>query len=91
MREINYILQNVSESSLIIIDELGRGTSAEEGVGICYAICEQLLATASYIFLATHYLELNNLAALYHNVEKYVELSLQIMDMLSWDHQHYFI
>lgn len=72
MREVNYILQNISNSSLVIIDELGRGTSAEEGVGLCYAICEQLLATSSYVFLATHFLELNNLAELYHNVEKCV-------------------
>lgn len=69
MREINYILQNVSDSSLIIIDELGRGTSAEEGMGLCYAICEQLLTTGAYTFLATHFLELNNLSTQYHNVE----------------------
>ena len=69
MREINYILQNVSDSSLIIVDELGRGTSAEEGMGLCYAICEQLLATAAYTFLATHFLELNHLSNCYPNVE----------------------
>ena len=38
-------LQNVDCTSLIIVDELGRGTSSEEGVGICHAICEHLLAT----------------------------------------------
>lgn len=69
MREISYILQNVSESSLIIIDELGRGTSAEEGMGLCYAICEQLLTTGAFTFLATHFLELNNLLNCYPNVE----------------------
>ena len=72
MREVNYILQNISDSSLIIIDELGRGTSAEEGVGLCYAICEELLANVAYTFIATHFLEINNLAMLYHNVQKYV-------------------
>ena len=70
MREVNYILQNVSGSSLIIIDELGRGTSAEEGVGLCYAICEELLSTGAYSFIATHYLELNRLAGTYPNVQK---------------------
>lgn len=69
MREINYILQNVSDSSVIIIDELGRGTSAEEGMGLCYAICEQLLFTGAYTFLATHFLELNHLSHHYPNVE----------------------
>ena len=71
MREVNYILQNVTGSSLIIIDELGRGTSAEEGVGLCYAICEQLLSTSAHCFIATHFLELNRLAAAYPNVQKY--------------------
>ncbi|KAM6262322.1 mutS protein homolog 4 isoform 8-T8 [Porphyrio hochstetteri] len=43
MKEITYIIQNANDKSLIIIDELGRGTSAEEGIGICYAACEYLL------------------------------------------------
>ena len=69
MREIAYILQNMSDSSLIIIDELGRGTSVEEGAGLCYAICEQLIETEAYTYLATHFLELYSLSTHYHNVE----------------------
>ncbi len=69
MREINYILQNVSDRSLIIIDELGRSTSAEEGLGLCYSICEQLLNRGAHTFLATHFLELYNLSVHYQNVE----------------------
>ena len=42
---VTSIVQNVDSTSLIIVDELGRGTSSEEGVGICHAICEHLLAT----------------------------------------------
>lgn len=41
--KISYIIHNASNRSLIIIDELGRGTSAEEGVGICHSVCEFLL------------------------------------------------
>ena len=70
MREIHYILQNCDPTSLIIIDELGRGTSCEEGVGLCYAICEHLIATQAFTFFATHFLELTNMETLYHNVEK---------------------
>jgi len=70
MREVNYILQNVSNSSLVIIDELGRGTSAEEGVGLCYAICEHLLSTGAFSFIATHFLELNRLANSHLNVQR---------------------
>lgn len=42
--KISYIIHNVSDRSLIIIDELGRGTSAEEGIGICHSVCEFLLS-----------------------------------------------
>lgn len=42
--KISYIIHNASDRSLIIIDELGRGTSAEEGIGICHSVCEFLLS-----------------------------------------------
>lgn len=42
---VNFFTQNVSPNSLIIMDELGRGTSNEEGVGICHAVCEYLLSS----------------------------------------------
>lgn len=46
--------QNVSGDSLIIIDELGRGTSSEEGVGLCFAICEHLLSTQVYVITSNN-------------------------------------
>ncbi len=70
MREIQYILQNVDATSLVIIDELGRGTSSEEGVGLCQAICEHILSTGAITFFSTHFLELTRLETLYPNVEK---------------------
>ncbi|XP_066046759.1 mutS protein homolog 4 isoform X2 [Chamaea fasciata] len=71
MKEITYIIQNANDKSLIIIDELGRGTSAEEGIGICYAACEYLLNLKAFILFATHFLELCHIDALYPNVENY--------------------
>lgn len=71
MRETNYILQNVRSNSLIIMDELGRGTSSEEGVGICHAVCEYLLHLKAFTFFATHFLELTGLSTLYPSVENY--------------------
>lgn len=53
--KISYIIHNVSDRSLIIIDELGRGTSAEEGIGICHAVCEFLLSLkVEYVLITCH-------------------------------------
>ncbi|XP_062834207.1 mutS protein homolog 4 isoform X3 [Anolis carolinensis] len=69
MKEITYIIQNANDRSLIIIDELGRGTSPEEGIGICYAVCEYLLNLKAFTLLATHFLELCQIDTLYPNAE----------------------
>ncbi|XP_032883746.1 mutS protein homolog 4 [Amblyraja radiata] len=69
MKEITYIMHNVTDKSLIIIDELGRGTSTEEGIGVCHAICEFLLSFKAFTLFATHFLEICQLDALYPNVE----------------------
>ncbi|XP_022528593.2 mutS protein homolog 4 isoform X4 [Astyanax mexicanus] len=69
MKEVSYITHTASERSLIIIDELGRGTSAEEGIGICHAVCEFLINLKAFTLFATHYLELCQLETLYPNVE----------------------
>uniref|UniRef100_A0AAV2JJK8 DNA mismatch repair proteins mutS family domain-containing protein n=1 Tax=Knipowitschia caucasica TaxID=637954 RepID=A0AAV2JJK8_KNICA len=69
MKEVSYIIHNVSDKSLIIIDELGRGTSAEEGIGICHSVCEFLLNLKAFTLFATHFLELCQLESMYPNVE----------------------
>uniref|UniRef100_A0A3Q2PPU5 DNA mismatch repair protein n=1 Tax=Fundulus heteroclitus TaxID=8078 RepID=A0A3Q2PPU5_FUNHE len=68
MKEIAYIIHNASDRSLTIIDELGRGTSAEEGIGICHSVCEFLLGLKTFTLFATHFLELCQLESLYPNV-----------------------
>lgn len=58
MREIAFILRNVSPKSLVIIDELGRGTSTRDGLSIAIAISEALLQSKAMTFLVTHFREL---------------------------------
>ena len=55
MKEIAYILNSLGLTSLIVIDELGRGTSCEEGAALCWAISEKLASTSAFTFLATHF------------------------------------
>ncbi|KAI0317904.1 muts domain V-domain-containing protein [Amylostereum chailletii] len=53
------ILGLASSESLILIDELGRGTSPVEGIGISHAIAEVLIDMKCYVFFATHFHELS--------------------------------
>ncbi|KAL3187723.1 hypothetical protein MRX96_024749 [Rhipicephalus microplus] len=71
MREINYILQNFTDSSLIIIDELGRGTSEEEGSAMCVAITEKLINSDAFVIVATHFDLMTQLESMYPNVINY--------------------
>ncbi|KIY45240.1 hypothetical protein FISHEDRAFT_61251 [Fistulina hepatica ATCC 64428] len=53
------ILGLATPKTLVLIDELGRGTSPREGVGISHAIAEELIKRKSFVFFATHFGELS--------------------------------
>lgn len=58
MREMAFILRNLSPNSLIVIDELGRGTSTTDGLSIAIAIAEALIQSKAMVFFVTHFREL---------------------------------
>ncbi len=61
MRELATILHGASERSLVILDEVGRGTSTFDGLAIAQAACEFLHQTRAATLYATHYFELTTL------------------------------
>jgi len=72
MIETAYILNSASEKSLILLDEIGRGTSTYDGVAIAWAVAE-FIATkvkARCIF-ATHYHELNVMTSTYPQIKNF--------------------
>ena len=74
MNEAASILNNVSDRSLILFDELGRGTSTYDGISIAWSIVEHLhehpQAKAKTLF-ATHYHELNEMESSFSRVKNY--------------------
>ena len=58
MREMAFILHNIDNRSLVIIDELGRGTSTRDGLAIAIAIVEALVQSGSLVWFVTHFRDL---------------------------------
>jgi DNA mismatch repair protein MutS len=62
MNETAYILNTATEQSLVIMDEVGRGTATADGLSIAWAVCEELLENIRCRTLfATHYHELSRI------------------------------
>ncbi len=73
MNETASILNNISERSLVLLDEIGRGTSTYDGISIAWAIAEYLHehpAKAKTLF-ATHYHELNDMAVTFNRIKNF--------------------
>jgi DNA mismatch repair protein MutS len=74
MNETASILNNLSSRSLVLLDEIGRGTSTFDGVSIAWAITEYLhenpVCRAKVLF-ATHYHELNQMASRFKRIKNY--------------------
>lgn len=63
MRETAFILQNIDKRSMVIIDELGRGTSTRDGISIAIAIAEALVESEALIWFVTHFRDLATILA----------------------------
>lgn len=73
MNETASILNNISERSLVLLDEIGRGTSTYDGISIAWAIAEFLHENPARpkTLFATHYHELNEMSELLTRIQNY--------------------
>lgn len=88
MNETANILNHATERSLVLLDEIGRGTATFDGLSIAWAVAEHLASEirARTIF-ATHYHELNELASILPNVANYQVTVKELPDQIIFLHQ----
>lgn len=81
MRETAFILRNVDKHSLILIDELGRGTSTRDGLSIALGIAEALVDSRALVWFATHFLQIPAILAERTGVRN-LHLSVDVSNLL---------
>jgi DNA mismatch repair protein MutS len=88
MNETANILNHATSRSLVLLDEIGRGTATFDGLSIAWAVAEYLASDigARTIF-ATHYHELNELAGMLPNVANYQVTVKELPDQIIFLHQ----
>lgn len=81
MDEVSQILNNATQNSLIILDEVGRGTSTYDGISLAWSIVEYIQKTIKcHTLFATHYFELTELSSKFNNVKNYTVAIEEIND-----------
>jgi DNA mismatch repair protein MutS len=88
MSETANILNHATPRSLVLLDEIGRGTATFDGLAIAWSVAEYLAHTLrSRTIFATHYHELNELATLLPNVANYQVVVKELPDQIIFLHQ----
>ncbi len=88
MNETANILNHATAKSLVLLDEIGRGTATFDGLSIAWAVAEYLAGEIkSRTIFATHYHELNELASILANVANYQVTVKELPDQIIFLHQ----
>ncbi|MBE9046349.1 DNA mismatch repair protein MutS [Pleurocapsales cyanobacterium LEGE 10410] len=88
MNETANILNHATPKSLILLDEIGRGTATFDGLSIAWAVAEYLATDVQgRTIFATHYHELNELASILTNVANYQVTVKEMSDRIIFLHQ----
>ncbi len=88
MTETANIIHNATEKSLVILDEIGRGTSTYDGLALAWAVSEYLHhKVKAKVLFATHYHELTQLEGLLPRVKNYNVVARETRDGISFLHK----
>jgi DNA mismatch repair protein MutS len=88
MNETANILNHATPNSLVLLDEIGRGTATFDGLSIAWAVAEHLaIEIKSRTIFATHYHELNELASILDNVANFQVTVKEMRDRIIFLHQ----
>jgi DNA mismatch repair protein MutS len=71
MNETANIINNATDRSLIILDEIGRGTSTFDGLSIAWAVAEHIKRIGAKTLFATHYHQLNDLESMFPGIKNF--------------------
>jgi DNA mismatch repair protein MutS len=91
MNETASIINNISKRSLILLDEIGRGTSTYDGISIAWSIAEFLhnSSCAPKTLFATHYHELNELENKFSRIKIFISpIRKLVIKLFSYENLH---
>jgi DNA mismatch repair protein MutS len=87
MIETANILNNATEKSLVILDEIGRGTSTFDGMALAWAVAERIVQMRTRTLFATHFHQLTDMAAQFHGVKNVHTLAKESGDTIIFLHR----
>jgi DNA mismatch repair protein MutS len=87
MVETANILNNATEKSLVILDEIGRGTSTFDGMALAWAVAERIIQMKTRTLFATHFHQLTDMANQYHGVKNVHTLAKETGDTIIFLHK----
>ena len=87
MIETANILNSATDRSLVILDEIGRGTSTFDGMALAWAVAEQIVLMRTRTMFATHFHHLTSMANMYHGVKNVHTLAKESGDTIIFLHK----
>ncbi|PLV60103.1 DNA mismatch repair protein MutS [Thermotoga sp. KOL6] len=87
MNEMALILLKATKRSLVLLDEVGRGTSTQDGISIAWAISEELISRGCKVLFATHFTELTDLEKGFPQVQNKTILVKEEKDKVIFTHK----